>query len=128
MVVLGSQTRLHLADGRNMIAQFRRRIRFQERKCRLSKIVFVDIETGGLKWWPHEFNGKMLAMNPIIQVAAVAVDVERLEALESFEEKCQFDITHAKPEALERNHFLKSVWETQAKPVAVVQKELSDFF
>lgn len=67
------------------------------------RIIFFDLETGGLDWIKH----------PIIQLAAVAVDAE-LNEIESFECKLKFDMASADPEALLMNHYDSDVWEKDA--------------
>ena len=62
--------------------------------------VFVDLETGGRFAWKH----------PIIQIGAVAFDVDWRE-LERFEVKLKFDEAEADPEALKKVSFSKHLWE-----------------
>ena len=62
--------------------------------------VFVDLETGGRLSWKH----------PIIQIGAVAFDVDWQE-LERFEVKLKFDEADADPEALKKVGYSKHLWE-----------------
>ena len=69
----------------------------------MGSIVFFDLETGGTKWWPHTMNGATVPMNPIIQIAAIAVDETTFEEMDFFERKVCFDTSHAEAEALVRS-------------------------
>lgn len=93
------------------------------------KLVFIDIETGGLAWWPHECNGKQIPMNPIIQVAAIAVDASTLEEIELYEQKVNFMEECCNKEALAINSYSKdsALWQTEGiRPEAAIA-ELSNF-
>ncbi|MCA1625996.1 MAG: hypothetical protein LC778_19810 [Acidobacteria bacterium] len=68
------------------------------------KIVYFDFETAGLT-----------DNHPNIQLAAIAVDSDTFEELDSFEAKIQFDESKADPEALKINHYSRDVWEREAK-------------
>jgi DNA polymerase III epsilon subunit-like protein len=66
--------------------------------------VFFDIETGGLQ-----------VSDPIIQIAAVAVDLRSdLAELASFETKIRFNEKACEPKALEVNRYDKAVWDRDA--------------
>lgn len=80
------------------------------------KLVFVDLETGGLDPKKH----------PIIQIAAVAVN-ESLEAEEAFEVKIHFDEKKAAADALRKNHYHPGVWQNEGKPAEVAAKEFAAF-
>jgi DNA polymerase III epsilon subunit-like protein len=80
------------------------------------RIVFVDIETGGLD--PKK--------NPIIQIGAAAVD-EHLEVLEAFETKIQFDERKASADALRKNHYHPGVWANEGLPAKQAAREFAEF-
>ncbi len=80
------------------------------------RLVFFDLETGGFDSSKH----------PIIQIAAVAVD-ERLEILEEFERKVQFDVSTADPQALLKNSYVREVWEREAILDTYVARDFSYF-
>lgn len=80
------------------------------------RLVFFDLETGGLDWTRH----------PITQIAAIAVD-EQLNELGTFEAKVDFDIATADPKALEANNFDRAVWDREAQSVGRVCSEFSAF-
>jgi DNA polymerase III epsilon subunit-like protein len=67
------------------------------------KAIYFDIETGGL-----------LEDDPIIQLAAVAVDESAWTTMEEFECKIRFNEDSADPKALEICHYDPRVWEAQA--------------
>lgn len=81
------------------------------------RLVFLDLETGGLDPSRH----------PITQIAAIAVD-ERLNELETFEAKIDFDMAAADQEALLKNNFDREVWARESRPDMHVCNELSRFF
>ena len=72
------------------------------------RLVFFDLETGGLETW-----------RPIIQIAAIAVASDGSE-LETFEAKLRFDEAVADPKALRKNHYSPERWFQEAQPVCVV--------
>ena len=78
-------------------------------------MVVFDYETGGTK-----------DEHPNIQLAAAAVDDE-WNILTSFEMKIKFDEAMAEPEALELNHYDRSVWEKEAKPIPYVLASFDSF-
>ena len=67
------------------------------------KTVYFDLETGGVN------------DEPVIQLAAVAIDQEWNEA-GTFEQKIQFDPSLCSPEALKINHWSEESWH-DAVPV-----------
>ena len=73
----------------------------------MGTLIFFDLETGGIKWWPHQLAGHTVPMNPIIQIAAIAVDESSFVPLEVFEQKVAFDPRHADPQALAMNCYEK---------------------
>lgn len=79
------------------------------------EIVFVDLETGGVK--PE---------NPNIQLAAIAVN-ESWDELETFEAKIIFDESKCEPRALEINHYDLEVWAQTAKKEYIVQSDFDRF-
>lgn len=80
------------------------------------QLVFVDLETGGLDPKRH----------PIIQLAAVAVD-QRLDAVEAFEAKIQFDERKANAHSLRKNHFHRGIWAREAREQNVVARDFATF-
>lgn len=81
-----------------------------------SRVVFFDTETGGLE-----------PQHPIIQLAAVAVDVANgWRELEEYERKIVFDPRKADPEALALNHWTAEAWK-DAPPERVVVDEFGAF-
>jgi len=80
------------------------------------RLVFFDLETGGIDPKRH----------PIIQLAAIAVD-ERLEVLEAFEAKIQFNPLHAKAHSLRKNHYHPGIWANEAREPKTVAQEFSEF-
>ena len=83
---------------------------------RPSRIVFFDLETGGLEPTRH----------PIIQIAAVAVDASSLEEIESLNVLLQFSVDDCSPEALEINSYNKERWGEQAVPAGVAQTQFTE--
>ncbi|MEN6536476.1 MAG: 3'-5' exonuclease [Bryobacteraceae bacterium] len=78
-------------------------------------LVFFDLETGGLNWWPHEVNGHQVPMSAITQIAALAIDRETgAEIGEPLEIKIKFREDLADPKALEINHYDHEVWTRDA--------------
>lgn len=76
-------------------------------------MIIIDLETGGLKSFPHEINGNKVPMSPIIQVGAVAVTPD-LEIIETFERKISFKESSCSTEALQRNCYDQNTWEIEA--------------
>jgi DNA polymerase III epsilon subunit-like protein len=75
------------------------------------KIIFFDLETGGLDHARH----------PIIQIAAIAVDAE-LQPIDQFECKLKFPIDSADIQALEVNHYDVEIWRKEGvEPAKAVQ-------
>lgn len=76
------------------------------------RIVFFDLETGGLRY----------SRDPIIQIGAIAADTDFNE-LESFEVKLQFDAHSADARALQMNSYDPGLWAKEAiTPLAAAQK------
>ncbi len=80
------------------------------------RLVFVDLETGGLDQSRH----------PITQIAAIAVDAD-LKEIDTFEAKVDFDVTKADPEALKISSYDPAVWKSQSLPASQVIATLSRF-
>jgi DNA polymerase-3 subunit epsilon len=80
------------------------------------RLVFTDIETGGLDFSRH----------PVTQIAAVAVD-EQLAELAAFEAKIDFDLAAADPEALLKNSYDAAAWDRESKPSVHVVDLFSRF-
>lgn len=78
--------------------------------------VFFDLETGGLDPNRH----------PIIQIAAIAVDVD-LNELDVFEAKVDFDMAAADPDALAKNSYNREVWDRESVSPLSACNELSRF-
>lgn len=79
------------------------------------RLVFVDLETGGLETW-----------RPIIQIAAIAV-ASSLDELECFEAKILFDEEVACPTALHKNSYSSATWQAQGRPVREVAEAFAAF-
>lgn len=79
--------------------------------------VFIDTETGGLEHWPHEWNGGIIPMKPIIQIGAVAVDTLSGDFLDEIEIKVAFNYEEADPEALAMNSYAGNSWQWEAAGV-----------
>ena len=81
-------------------------------------ITFVDIETGGLEF-----------TRPIIQIAAVAIEVADADFLEreSIELKVAFDRRQADPASLPFNKFKPHVWKREALPPIAAAKKFAGF-
>lgn len=79
------------------------------------RLVFVDIESGGLRTY-----------RPIIQIAAMAVD-SSLRELEVFEEKIRFDERQVTTRTLRRRHYVRAVWKRDARRARDVAAEFSGF-
>jgi DNA polymerase III epsilon subunit-like protein len=77
------------------------------------RLVFVDLETGGLETW-----------RPIIQLAAIAVTSDGRE-LETYEAKLRFRESVADPRALRKNHYSAERWLCEAQPPSVVAEALA---
>ena len=77
------------------------------------RLVFVDLETGGLETW-----------RPIIQLAAVAVTSDGRE-LETYEAKLRFKQSVADPRALRKNHYSVDRWLQKAQAPCVVAEALA---
>ena len=77
------------------------------------RLVFVDLETGGLETW-----------RPIIQLAAVAVTSDGRE-LESYEAKLRFKESVADPKSLCKNHYSRERWVQEAESPAVVAEQFA---
>jgi DNA polymerase III epsilon subunit-like protein len=80
------------------------------------KLLFVDLETGGLDPKKH----------PITQIAAIAVN-EELEAIEAFEVKVRFDERKANADSLRKNHYHPGVWAREGMAASVAAKGFADF-
>lgn len=70
---------------------------------RNQKLVYFDLETGGLDPYRH----------PIIQLAALAVDAA-FEPLEAFEVKVRFAERQATKQSLRKNHYHRGIWARDA--------------
>lgn len=82
------------------------------------RLVVFDVETGGLD----------PARHPIIQFAAVAVDVAAdWKELEALELKLLFDENAAEKQALEVNHYDPDVWRREGVLQPLAYRRISDF-
>lgn len=77
----------------------------------MAKVVIFDLETGGVEM-----------SHPVIQLAAIAVDVDTLAETSAFEAKLKFDVSKCDPKALEVNHYDPSAWASAMEPSQVVQR------
>lgn len=83
---------------------------------RPTRIVFFDLETGGLDPEQH----------PILQIAAVVVDSTTLDEIESFDRKILVNVDSCDAKALEMNHFQSDVWAKEALPSADVRNQFTE--
>lgn len=81
------------------------------------KLVFFDVETGGLDPTKHA----------IIQIAAIAVDRDSFDEVERFEQKILFPESAAEPEALEVNSYDREVWKKEAVYADAAERAFSLF-
>lgn len=81
------------------------------------RLVFVDIETGGLDASRH----------PVIQIAAVAVDCPELVPIETFEVKIQFNEKDCEAGALNVNSYDAGEWAKSAISARDAQASFSQF-
>jgi len=81
------------------------------------RTVFVDLETDRLD--PTTAN--------IIQIAAIAVDRDTLEAIEEFEVKVKFDESQADQDALERNSWDVLEWDLHAIRANIAMDKFTQF-
>ena len=79
------------------------------------RLVFVDLETGGLETW-----------RPIIQIAAIAV-TSSLRELEVFESKLMFESRFVNPKSLHKNNYSPERWKREARPAREVSTAFSEF-
>ncbi|WP_425399939.1 hypothetical protein [Aeoliella sp.] len=79
------------------------------------RLVFVDLETGGLETW-----------RPILQIAAISVASDGSE-LETFESKLRFDENVADPNSLRKNHYSRARWHREARSACVVAEAFAQF-
>lgn len=79
-------------------------------------ICFIDIETGGLKHYPHKAaDGREIPMNPITQICGRAVDAESLEPVgRPFDCLIKFKPENCEPEALNLQGYSRERWEAEA--------------
>lgn len=82
-----------------------------------SKLVFIDLETGGPSPNRH----------PIIQLAAVALDGATLATLETIELKVRFDERKATKYALRKNSYSRRIWQQEALPEQDAARSFADF-
>lgn len=78
------------------------------------RLVFVDLETAGLKPW-----------RPIIQIAAIAVD-SNLHELERFEAKIRFNRKFADPKSLCKASYSPEQWRKEALAPREVMKQFTE--
>ena len=77
------------------------------------RLVFVDLETAGLKPW-----------RPIIQIAAIAVNCN-LQELERFEAKIRFNRKFADPNSLRKASYSPERWQAEAQPASAVMDQFT---
>ena len=81
-------------------------------------LVFFDLETGGLDRFRH----------PVIQFAAIAVELDSWQVLEEVEWKILFDEAEADPQALEANCYDRETWKRDGLARPVAMGSIADFF
>lgn len=79
-------------------------------------LVILDLETAGLRPERH----------PIIQVAAIAVD-ERLNDVDYYEAKLDFDPNKANRQSLRKTHYHPGIWANEAIAPEAAARELAEF-
>lgn len=79
------------------------------------RLVFVDLETGGLETW-----------RPIIQIAAIAV-TSSLREIETFESKLRFESRFVDPRSLRKNNYSAERWGREARSARDVATAFADF-
>ncbi len=82
----------------------------------MERIVFLDLETGGLNPKKHA----------ITQIAAIAVDDE-VNELEVFERKVQFGTLEGTKEALNKQKYDPETWATEGRRADEVAREFASF-
>ena len=82
----------------------------------MERIVFVDIETGGLNAKKHA----------ITQIAALAVD-GALNVLEAFERKIQFGVLEGSTAALNKQKYDPATWSQQGERADDVARQFASF-
>ena len=87
------------------------------------RIVFIDLETGGLM---DVVAGVVKIRKPVIQIAAVAVD-SRLAECGRFETKISFDESDADAFALRKNGYDRDTWRRESVSPLVAAKRLIRF-
>ncbi len=78
------------------------------------RLVFVDLETAGLKPW-----------RPIIQIAAIAVDCN-LQELDRFEAKIKFNEEFANPKSLRKVSYSAERWQKEGLSTTAVMKQFTE--
>lgn len=68
------------------------------------ELTIFDTETSGLDYHRHN----------IIQIAAMAINLEDWSTLEELEIKIQFDVSKADPDALAVNKYNEEIWKAEA--------------
>jgi DNA polymerase III epsilon subunit-like protein len=81
-----------------------------------SRLVFFDIETGGLNPKKH----------PILQLAAIAVD-DHHKPVGAFDAKVRFDEREANRTSLRKNHYRRGLWAREADEPVEVAKNFAAF-
>ena len=81
----------------------------------IPKLVFFDLETGGLNPTRH----------PVIQMAAIAVD-QHLEPIETFEAKIRFDEQKANRNSIRKNHYHRGIWAKVALEPEVAARNFGE--
>ena len=79
------------------------------------RLVFVDLETGGVEPW-----------RPIFEIAAIAVD-SNLNELESFETRLKFCRSLANPKVLIGSRYNTQAWRRRAIDADDAAEEFADF-
>ena len=93
----------------------------------MSKIVFTDLETGGLFYYPRVINGSLRPMNPIIQIGCAVVDCDTLDIVDTLEMKVAFNEAEGEQSAYAINGYKKENW-VDAPSKVVAKARLTEFF
>lgn len=81
------------------------------------RAIVVDVETGGLNASEH----------PIIQIAAIGIDLDLLTPIERFERKIVFRKEKAEAKALSLNSYNEAEWKRSAVHPVKACEEFTDF-
>jgi len=93
----------------------------------MDKIVFIDLETGGLCPHARVVGESVYPANPIIQIACVVMDCDTMAIVDEFEQKVKFNEHECDPKALQLNGYQRSVWDEHGIVKGPAREKLSEF-